>query len=105
MEISWLAKRGIRGIAKTQARLKRLTTEKNPDSSPQEVLSAVLQHRFRYGFGAGEEGRLNNWLGAKGNPTTLLDLCVIIALVEHKIYPGDADAVGVITDIIRDVLN
>ncbi len=51
-----------------------------------------------------EEGRLNIWLGAKGNPATLLDLCVIIALVEHNIFPGDTDAEDAITDIIRDVL-
>jgi hypothetical protein len=96
----FLAMWSIRGIARTQFRLFRLT-QQNPGIPETVIAPHIFVRRMkRVTSPPGQEERIAAYFDANGPVKTLRDACHAIAVVEFKIHPLDEQNVAYLSDII-----
>lgn len=102
----FITKRSIRGIARTQFRLFKLTKEKNPGISEHEISPLIFTRRMnRISASQEQQGRVEVYFEVNGPIRTLREACHAIAVVEFKIHPSDEDNVGYLIGIIDKELD
>ena len=98
---NFITKWSIRGIARTQFRLFRLTQEKSPGVPECLIAPQIFQRRMNKILSSdAQKERIKIYLGEKGSPKTLRQACYAIAIVEFKINPLDEDNVTFMTGIL-----
>lgn len=96
----------IRGIARTQFRLFRLTQEKNPGVPESEIAPLIFTRRMNRIISSEEQKkRVDIYLEVNSPPKTLRQACRAIAVVEFKIHPEDQDNVSYLNSIIDKELD
>jgi len=96
----------IRGIARTQFRLFKLTKKKNPGISEQEIAQSIFIRRMnRISMSPEQQGRAEVYFEVNNPIRTLREACHAIAVVEFKIHPSDNDNVNFLVGIIDKELD
>ncbi len=98
---NFITKWSIRGIARTQFRLFKLTQKKTPGSTEAEIAPLIFQRRMhRVYTPAEQQERVDFYFEVNSPIRTLREACHAIAVVEFKIHPLDEDNIGFLTEII-----
>jgi hypothetical protein len=100
-----IARWTVRGIARTQFRIFRLTQQKNPGVPETTIAPLVFTRRMqRFVSPVGQNARIEAYLDANGPIRTLRDACYAIAVVEFKIDPLDDSNVSYLVAIVDQEL-
>lgn len=95
----------VRGIARTQFRLFKLTQQKSPGVPEHAIAPLILGHRFRRtSLSSAEAYRGAAYFEVNPPPRTLREACHAIAVIEFKIDPLDVPNVTYLTGIIDSEL-
>ena len=96
-----IARWTVRGIARTQFRIFKLTQQKNPATAETTIAPLIFTRRMqRFVSPLGQNARIEAYFGANDPIRTLRDACHAIAVVEFKIDPMDEENVTYLTAII-----
>ena len=96
----------VRGIAKTQHRIFRLTQQKNPSLSEAEISPLIFIRRMGKVIATkSQQFRIDTYFDINPPIHTLREACHAIAVVEHRIHPEDSNNVKFLTEIIDKELN
>ena len=97
----FVARWTVRGVARTQFRLFKLTQEKNPGISETIIAPLMFARRMKRGVcPRGQDERAAVYLQVNGAITTLREACHAIVVVEFKVNPLDEENVAYLTSII-----
>ena len=96
----------IRGVAKTQYRLFKITKKKKPELSEEEIAPQIFIRRMgRIVSSESQQFRINTYFEVNPPIRTLREACHAIAVVEHKIHPEDYGNVLFLETIINKELD
>ena len=97
----FIMKWSIRGIARTQFRIFKLTKRNNPHSTEAEIAPLIFQRRMHRVYTTAEQqGRIDVYFEVNNPIRTLREACHAIAVIEFKIHPLDEDNVAFLTEVI-----
>ncbi len=103
---NFITRWSIRGIARTQFRLFKLTQKNNPAISEQEIAQLIFTGRMnRISTSPEQQGRVEVYFDVNNPIRTLSEACHAIAVVEFKIHPSDNDNVNLLVEIIDKELD
>lgn len=103
---NFITRWSIRGIARTQFRLFKLTQKNNPAISELEIAQLIFTRRMnRISTSPEQQGRVEVYFEVNNPIRTLGEACHAIAVVEFKIHPSDNDNVNLLVEIIDKELD